>query len=125
MPGYQFYVVDEAAGRFFGHHARSDPHLPMAAVLPATLVGAGRALQGSVLQTSFPVYYNLLDRLQGRRTAIVYVMGLTDDSSLSPATGSSLVAWSDSVWLPSHVAECAVLGIKDAIKGEVPCGFLC
>jgi propionyl-CoA synthetase len=28
--------------------------------------------------------------------------------------------------LASHpdVAECAVLGIKDAIKGEVPCGFL-
>jgi propionyl-CoA synthetase len=28
--------------------------------------------------------------------------------------------------LASHpdVAECAVLGIKDAVKGEVPCGFL-
>jgi propionyl-CoA synthetase len=28
--------------------------------------------------------------------------------------------------LASHpdVAECAVLGVKDAIKGEVPCGFL-
>jgi propionyl-CoA synthetase len=28
--------------------------------------------------------------------------------------------------LASHpdVAECAVLGIKDAIKGEAPCGFL-
>jgi propionyl-CoA synthetase len=28
--------------------------------------------------------------------------------------------------LASHpdVAECAVLGIKDAIKGEVPCGFV-
>jgi propionyl-CoA synthetase len=28
--------------------------------------------------------------------------------------------------LASHpdVAECAVLGIKDSVKGEVPCGFL-
>jgi propionyl-CoA synthetase len=28
--------------------------------------------------------------------------------------------------LASHpaVAECAVLGIKDALKGEVPCGFI-
>src|SRR5204862_6097625 len=28
--------------------------------------------------------------------------------------------------LASHpdVAECAVLGVKDALKGEVPCGFL-
>ena len=43
---------------------------------------------------------------------------------MSPATGSRPAAWRR-CW-PSHpdVAECAVLGIKDELKGEVPCGFI-
>ena len=43
---------------------------------------------------------------------------------MSRATGFRPAAWRR-CW-PAHqdVAECAVLGIKDELKGEVPCGFI-
>src|SRR5207245_1331745 len=54
----------------------------------------------------------------------VWVMGRTDD--IINVAGHRLSTGGMEEILASHsdVAECAVLGIKDAIKGEVPCGFL-
>ena len=54
----------------------------------------------------------------------VFVMGRTDD--IINVAGHRLSTGGMEEMLASHpdVAECAVLGIKDAIKGEVPCGFL-
>jgi propionyl-CoA synthetase len=51
-------------------------------------------------------------------------MGRTDD--IINVAGHRLSTGGMEEILASHpdVAECAVLGIKDAIKGEVPCGFL-
>ena len=52
------------------------------------------------------------------------MMGRTDD--IINVAGHRLSTGGMEEILASHpdVAECAVLGIKDAIKGEVPCGFL-
>jgi len=54
----------------------------------------------------------------------VFVMGRTDD--IINVAGHRLSTGGMEEILASHadVAECAVLGIHDAIKGEVPCGFL-
>ena len=51
-------------------------------------------------------------------------MGRTDD--IINVAGHRLSTGGMEEVLASHpdVAECAVLGIKDAVKGEVPCGFL-
>ena len=51
-------------------------------------------------------------------------MGRTDD--IINVAGHRLSTGGMEEVLASHpdVAECAVLGIKDAMKGEVPCGFL-
>src|SRR5258708_16202087 len=51
-------------------------------------------------------------------------MGRTDD--IINVAGHRLSTGGMEEILASHpdVAECAVLGIKDAIKGEAPCGFL-
>jgi acyl-CoA synthetase (AMP-forming)/AMP-acid ligase II len=51
-------------------------------------------------------------------------MGRTDD--IINVAGHRLSTGGMEEILASHpdVAECAVLGIKDTIKGEVPCGFL-
>ena len=51
-------------------------------------------------------------------------MGRTDD--IINVAGHRLSTGGMEEILASHpdVAECAVLGINDAIKGEVPCGFL-
>jgi len=52
------------------------------------------------------------------------VMGRTDD--IINVAGHRLSTGGMEEILASHpdVAECAVLGVRDAIKGEVPCGFL-
>jgi propionyl-CoA synthetase len=51
-------------------------------------------------------------------------MGRTDD--IINVAGHRLSTGGMEEVLASHpdVAECAVLGIKDSVKGEVPCGFL-
>src|SRR5437763_6125132 len=51
-------------------------------------------------------------------------MGRTDD--IINVAGHRLSTGGMEEVLPSHqdVAVCAVLGIKDALKGEIPCGFI-
>jgi propionyl-CoA synthetase len=54
----------------------------------------------------------------------VHVMGRTDD--IINVAGHRLSTGGMEEVLASHpdVAECAVIGMADALKGEVPCGFV-
>ena len=54
----------------------------------------------------------------------VYIMGRTDD--IINVAGHRLSTGGMEEVLASHpaVAECAVIGVKDSLKGEVPCGFV-
>jgi len=72
----------------------------------------------------FPGYYKTSDAGYKDEDGYVFVMGRTDD--IINVAGHRLSTGGMEEILASHpdVAECAVLGIKDAIKGEVPCGFL-
>src|SRR5947199_8997524 len=74
--------------------------------------------------TEFPAYYKTSDAGYIDEEGYVFVMGRTDD--IINVAGHRLSTGGMEEILASHsdVAECAVLGIKDAIKGEVPCGFL-
>jgi propionyl-CoA synthetase len=74
--------------------------------------------------SEFPGYYKTSDAGYLDEDGYVYVMGRTDD--IINVAGHRLSTGGMEEILASHsdVAECAVLGIKDAIKGEVPCGFL-
>src|SRR4051794_38059680 len=72
----------------------------------------------------FPGYYKTSDAGYKDEDGYVFVMGRTDD--IINVAGHRLSTGGMEEILASHpdVAECAVLGVKDAIKGEVPCGFL-
>jgi propionyl-CoA synthetase len=74
--------------------------------------------------SEFPGYYKTSDAGYIDQDGYVFVMGRTDD--IINVAGHRLSTGGMEEILASHpdVAECAVLGIKDAIKGEVPCGFL-
>jgi propionyl-CoA synthetase len=74
--------------------------------------------------SEFPGYYKTSDAGYKDEDGYVFVMGRTDD--IINVAGHRLSTGGMEEILASHpdVAECAVLGIKDAIKGEVPCGFL-
>jgi propionyl-CoA synthetase len=54
----------------------------------------------------------------------IFVMGRTDD--IINVAGHRLSTGGMEEVLAAHpdVAECAVIGIKDELKGEVPCGFI-
>src|SRR6185436_2558011 len=54
----------------------------------------------------------------------LFIMGRTDD--IINVAGHRLSTGGMEEVLSGHpdVAECAVIGIADALKGEVPCGFI-
>ena len=72
----------------------------------------------------FPGYYKTADAGFKDEDGYLYVMGRTDD--IINVAGHRLSTGGIEEVLASHpaVAECAVLGIKDELKGEVPCGFI-
>src|SRR5438067_10365118 len=72
----------------------------------------------------YPGYYLTADAGYKDEDGYLWVMGRTDD--IINVAGHRLSTGAMEEVLSSHpdVAECAVLGIKDALKGEVPCGFI-
>jgi propionyl-CoA synthetase len=72
----------------------------------------------------FPGYYKTADAGYIDDDGYVYVMSRTDD--IINVAGHRLSTGGMEEVLAGHpdVAECAVLGIKDDLKGEVPCGFI-
>src|ERR1700740_3180524 len=72
----------------------------------------------------FPGYYKTADAGFKDADSYLYIMGRTDD--IINVAGHRLSTGGMEEVLASHadVAECAVIGIKDELKGEVPCGFI-
>ncbi|WP_314953052.1 propionyl-CoA synthetase [Bradyrhizobium cosmicum] len=124
MPGYQVDVVDEAA-RPVGPNTMGSIviKLPMPPGCLPTLWNQDARFKEAYL-TEFPGYYKTSDAGYKDEDGYVFVMGRTDD--IINVAGHRLSTGGMEEILASHpdVAECAVLGVKDAIKGEVPCGFL-
>ncbi|WP_448034801.1 propionyl-CoA synthetase [Bradyrhizobium liaoningense] len=124
MPGYQVDVVDEAA-KPVGINTMGSIviKLPMPPGCLPTLWNQDERFKEAYL-SEFPGYYKTSDAGYKDEDGYVFVMGRTDD--IINVAGHRLSTGGMEEILASHpdVAECAVLGVKDAIKGEVPCGFL-
>lgn len=124
MPGYKVEVVDEAAKPLpAGTMGSLVIKLPMPpGCLPTLWEQDARCREAYF--NEFPGYYKTSDAGYIDDDGYVFVMGRTDD--IINVAGHRLSTGSMEEILAGHpdVAECAVLGIKDAIKGEVPCGFL-
>src|SRR5665213_2243133 len=124
MPGYQVDVVDEAAKPLpAGTMGSIVIELPLPpGCLPTLWEQDARCREAYF--NEFPGYYKTSDAGYKDEDGYIYVMGRTDD--IINVAGHRLSTGGMEEILAGHadVAECAVLGIKDAIKGEVPCGFL-
>jgi propionyl-CoA synthetase len=124
MPGYDVRVVDEqcqeTAPRKMGSIVVKLPLPP--SCLP-TLWQQDERFRESYL-AEFPGYYKTADAGFKDEDGYLYVMSRTDD--IINVAGHRLSTGGMEEVLAGHrdVAECAVVGIKDAIKGEVPAGFL-
>jgi propionyl-CoA synthetase len=124
MPGYQVDVVDESAKPVPANTMGSIViKLPMPPGCLPTLWQQEDRFKEAYL-TEFPGYYKTSDAGFKDDDGYVFVMGRTDD--IINVAGHRLSTGGMEEILASHpdVAECAVLGVNDAIKGEVPCGFL-
>lgn len=72
----------------------------------------------------FPGYYKTADAGYRDGDGYLFIMGRTDD--IINVAGHRLSTGGMEEVLASHpaVAECAVIGAKDTLKGEVPVGFV-
>jgi propionyl-CoA synthetase len=124
MPGYQVDIVDEACHMQPANKIGSIVvKLPLPPGAFPTLWQQDERFTESYL-TDFPGYYKTADAGYKDDDGYIYVMSRTDD--IINVAGHRLSTGGMEEVLAAHpdVAECAVLGIKDELKGEVPCGFI-
>jgi propionyl-CoA synthetase len=124
MPGYAIDIVDEANKVQPANKIGSIVvKLPLPPACFPTLWQQDQRFKESYL-AEFPGYYKTADAGYKDEDGYIYVMSRTDD--IINVAGHRLSTGGMEEVLASHpdVAECAVLGIKDDLKGEVPCGFI-
>jgi propionyl-CoA synthetase len=124
MPGYDVRVVDEGAKQLpAGTMGSIVIKLPLPPGNLPTLWQQDERCRESYF-ADYPGYYKTSDAGYMDEDGYVFVMGRTDD--IINVAGHRLSTGGMEEILASHpdVAECAVLGINDTIKGEVPCGLI-
>ncbi len=125
MPGYDVQVLDE-------HGTPVDPgtlgaiaiRLPLPPGNLSTLWNADARFHDSYL-AQFPGYYATGDAGYIDEDGYVFIMARTDD--VINVAGHRLSTGAMEEILASHpdVAECAVIGVADPVKGQAPLGFVC
>jgi propionyl-CoA synthetase len=124
MPGYEVRVVDETCKEVPANTMGSIAvKLPLPPGCLLTLWQQDDGFKQTYL-AEFPGYYKTADAGFKDEDGYIYVMSRTDD--IINVAGHRLSTGAMEEVLSSHkdVAECAVIGIADALKGEIPCGFI-
>ena len=124
MPGYEMAVVDEGCHPVpVGTMGSIVVKLPLPPGCLPTLYRQDERMRESYLK-EFPGFYKTADAGYVDEDGYLYIMGRTDD--IINVAGHRLSTGGMEEVIASHpdVAECAVLGVKDEVKGEQPCGFI-
>jgi propionyl-CoA synthetase len=124
MPGYEIHVLDEG-----GHELKPRQlgsicvKLPLPPSCLPTLWNNDERFRKSYL-AHFPGYYETADAGYMDEDGYLYIMARTDD--IINVAGHRLSTGAIEEVLAGHpnVAECAVIGIADELKGHVPVGFV-
>ncbi len=97
--------------------------LPLPPGCLPTLWNADERFRAAYLE-EFPGYYKTADAGYIDEDGYVFIMARTDD--IINCAGHRLSTGAMEEVCASHpdVAECAVIGVADPLKGQVPCGFL-
>jgi propionyl-CoA synthetase len=124
LPGWDVRVVDEAAKPVADETMGSIViKLPLPPGALPTLWQDDERMRESYL-SEYPGYYKTADAGYRDSDGYFYIMGRTDD--IINVAGHRLSTGGMEEVLASHpdVAECAVIGAKDELKGEAPLGFI-
>ncbi len=125
MPGYDVKILGED-----GHPLPAGELGAIAILLPLppgtlpTLWNAPERFRKSYL-SHFPGYYETGDAGMMDEDGYLWIMARTDD--VINVAGHRLSTGGMEEVLASHpdVAECAVIGVRDDLKGQLPMGFVC
>ena len=125
MPGYDVQILSEEGAELPpGELGAIAVKLPLPPGTLPTLWNAEERFRKSYLDT-FPGYYETGDAGYKDEDGYIYIMARTDD--VINVAGHRLSTGQMEEVLASHpdVAECAVIGAADDLKGQMPLGFLC
>ncbi len=123
-PGWDLKVLDEAGNEMpRGQIGALAVKLPLPPGTFPTLWNARQRHFDAYLR-EYPGYYNSADAGIIDEDGYAYIMSRTDD--IINVAGHRLSTGAMEEVLADHpeVAECAVTGVADALKGQVPLGFL-
>jgi len=124
VPGWDLRVLDSGGNELpSGEIGALVVKLPMPPGSSPTLWNADDRFRQAYL-SAFPGYYQTADAGYVDDAGYVFVMSRTDD--IINVAGHRLSTGAMEEVLASHpsVAECAVIGVADELKGQQPVGFL-
>ena len=125
MPGFDIKVLDRSGSELpAGQLGSIAIKLPLPPGTLPTLWNAQDRFESSYLNT-FPGHYETGDAGIIDEDGYIYIMARTDD--VINVAGHRLSTGAIEEVLANHpdVAECAVIGVSDNLKGQLPVGFLC
>jgi len=122
-PGFAIEILDDEGNRLENDEGNIAIKLPLPPSCLATIWGdTQRFLDGYL--SDFPGYYTSGDGGYFDEDGYLFVMGRTDD--VINVAGHRLSTGEIEECISSHpdIAECAVIGSHDDLKGQIPVGFI-
>ena len=125
LPGYEIDILDDNGEKLSSNELGSICiKLPLPpSCLPSLWAADDRFIEAYL--SKFPGYYETGDAGYIDDDGYIFVMSRTDDVINTAGHRLSTGAMEEVVSNHSDVAECAVVGVKDELKGEVPVGLAC
>jgi len=124
VPGYQIEILDENCNQVpHGDIGAISIKLPLPPSCLPTLWNNDEGFISSYLE-DYPGYYKTADAGYEDEDGYLFIMSRTDD--IINVAGHRLSTGGMEEILSAHpdVAECAVIGVADQLKGQLPLGFL-
>jgi len=125
VPGYKIEILDSKGRRVkrVGKDGNIAIRLPLPPGTMLGIWGSPERFQSAYL-TAFPGYYATGDSGHFDADGYLYVMGRTDDVINVAGHRLSTGSLEEVLTLHPAVAECAVLGVHDPLKGQRAAGFV-
>jgi propionyl-CoA synthetase len=124
VPGYRIEVVDDEGHALpAGTLGNVVVKMPLPPGCLVSFWNADERFRSSCL-SEFPGYYKTADAGIIDDDGYLFVMARTDDIINCAGHRLSTGAMEEVCATHPDVAECAVIGIADELKGQIPCGFL-